>query len=108
MQLVTVRFTTKHIVSVFDATGKKIREYEEAIAQCITGIPRLTAETYRKFDNWKIEPYRMEPERRSKPNNDVGGRQDVGRATRSTKPSAVILEAAATGDFAAAINAGAK
>lgn len=109
MQLVTVRFTTKHLVSVFDDRGRKTGEYEDAIPQCISGIPRVTAESYRKFDNWSVEPYVAEPERKSsfnRPNVKAGPVTITMSARRVGKTNAAkVAAAAASGDLAAAINA---
>jgi hypothetical protein len=113
MQLFTVHFTTKHIVSRFDDKGVKIGEYEADIPQTVHALPRSTAETYKKFGNWRIEPYYADVSKQPV----KGGKQQFN--FRGTSPSAkkaapkpsagsAIKHAARTGDLAAAISAGAK
>lgn len=109
MQLVTVRFTTKKLSSVFEG-GIKVADVEEAVPQCITGIPRMTADGYRKFDNWSIEPYVSEPDRNSsfRKGGMKAGEMSVVMSSRGKGKSIAgkIAAAAASGDLSAAINAG--
>lgn len=109
MQLVTVRFTTKKLSSVFDAVGNKIRDIVEEIPQCVTGIPRSTAEGYRKFGNWSIEPYFYEPDHKSgyRKGGMKAGEMSVVMSSRRAGKSVAskVAAAAAAGDYAAAINA---
>lgn len=101
MQLVTVRFTTKKLLSFFDAAGNKIRDAVEEVPQCIAGIPRSTAESYRSFGNWAIEPYYAEQGQSSSMRKTIF--VSPRRAGKSN--AAKIAAAAASGDYAAALNA---
>ena len=48
MQLYTVHFTTKRIVTEFDAKGKVIGTYTTNIAQTIQALPYQTTKQYEK------------------------------------------------------------
>ena len=114
MQLYTVHFTTKQLVSQFDEKGRKTGEYELDYPQTIHALPRSTAETYKKFGNWRIEPYYADVSKRPM----EAKKQSFGRATvpsGKNKPTPATSapsgksstrNAAATGDLAAALNAG--
>jgi hypothetical protein len=114
MQLYTVHFTTKQVVSQFDANGRKTGEYEMDYPQTIHALPRSTAETYKKFGNWRIEPYYADVSKRPMESK----KQSVGRATVPSGKNTLApaknapsgksgtKNAAATGDLAAALNAG--
>ncbi|MGV1754782.1 hypothetical protein [Agrobacterium sp. CG674] len=106
MQLVTVRFTTKNVVSQFDAHGVKTGEYETEIQQCITGIPKSTADGYRKFGNWSIEPYHVDPDLKLGGRGIKKGDVKIVMSSRRAGKSFVskVTAAAATGDLAAALN----
>lgn len=109
MQLVTVRFTTKKLSSAFDALGNKIREIVEEVPQCITGIPRMTADGYRRFGNWSIEPYYADQDSKSsfRKNGMTKGEIVVAMSGRrhGKTNAAKVAAAAASGDYAAALNA---
>ena len=61
MQLYTVHFTTKRIVTEFDAKGKVIGTYTTDITQTIQALPYQTTKQYESCDNYWREPYVMEP-----------------------------------------------
>lgn len=116
-QLYTVHFTTKQIVSQFDAKGRKTGEYETDIAQTLHALPHSTAMGYKKFGNFKMEPYYISEAQRShgatKANANFRGTVPSGRAKPTASPTAITAKsaaknAAASGNLAAAINAGAK
>jgi hypothetical protein len=116
-QLYTVHFTTKQIVSQFDAKGRKIGEYETDIAQTIHALPHSTALGYKKFGNFKMEPYYLSEAQRShgasKAKTEYRGTVPSGKTKPYAGSSAVTAKsaaksAAASGNLAAAINAGAK
>jgi hypothetical protein len=110
MQLVTVRFTTKKLSSVFE-NDVKVRDIVEEVPQVIAGIPPSTAQSYRKFGNWSIEPYVSEPDRGSRRGraNPKAFAKKVMREHPDLMDhlhKAELKEAAASGDLSAAINAG--
>jgi len=113
MQLYTIHYSLQHVVSKFDAKGKKISEEMTLIEQTLTALPHSTAMQYKDLPNFSIAPYvaeqrdrsnfkhsgysarRPEPAARSKP-----------KAAKKT-PKSGLHHAAATGDLGAAIS-GAK
>lgn len=115
-QLFTVHFTTKHLVSQFDEKGRKTGEYEAEIPQTVSALPHSTAMGYKKFGNFKIEPYYMSvahrPFEAKKVHTEArgfpSGRNNPARATSVPSGKTAARDAAATGDLAAAINAGAR
>lgn len=109
MSYVTVRFTTKKLCSVFDALGNKVHDIVEDIPQCVSGIPRSTADGFKHFDNWSVEPFYGESDGRSeRRKSDFNDRKTAiahGGRRAGKSVAAKVAAAAASGDYAAAINA---
>ncbi len=114
-QLYTVHFTTKQVVSQFDAKGVKTGEYEMDYPQTLHALPLSTAQTYKKFGNWRIEPYYSDVSKR--PFESKKAHTEYRGSTASTKHKATVSaaggksvtqNAAASGNLAAAINAGSR
>lgn len=116
MQLYTVHFTTKQIVSQFDAKGRKTGEYEMDYPQTLHALPLSTCQGYKKFGNYRIEPYYADASKRpvqsSKQSASFRGSVPSGKKAASPAKSVPtgksVQNAARTGDLAAAISAGAK
>lgn len=113
--LYNVYFTTRQIVTSYDATGKKIGEVENAIPHSLTALPLSTALQYKDLGNFRIERYVAEQKSWSGRNKSKHHRfepttrgmkkgETLRGAGTSTKHRTSIAEAAATGDLAAAIN----
>ena len=111
-QLFTVHFTTKHLVSKFDDKGKKIGEYEADIPQTVTALPHSTALGYKKFGNFRMEPYytsvSQRPYEAKKARTEYRGAVPNSKAKAPVSRTTTTQSAAASGNLAAAINAGAK
>ncbi|QNH71721.1 hypothetical protein V1VFAS_123 [Rhizobium phage V1VFA-S] len=110
MQLYTVHFTTKHVVSQFDDKGRKIGEYTTDIAQTINALPLSTCQGYKKFDNWRVEPYYADISKRPMESKKQSFNFRGAAPTSGKKAPAAssVKNAAKTGDLAAAISAGVK
>lgn len=59
MQLYTVHFTTKRIVTEFDTKGKVIGTYTTDIAQTIQALPYQTTKQYEKGRENRLSLYRI-------------------------------------------------
>lgn len=112
--LKTVHFTTINSVSVFNREGFKVDEYVEERPHTIHALPYSTAMTYAKFGNFRIEPYVIEPGQKGDFKKSAGkskGEMRVvatgGGKGRSSAAPTTVHDAAATGDLASALNAGA-
>ncbi|OWZ90456.1 hypothetical protein B9J07_28130 [Sinorhizobium sp. LM21] len=113
MQLYTVHFTTKQVVSQFNDRGVKTGEYEIDYPQTLHALPLSTCQGYKKFGNWRIEPYYSDATKRPvesrKQNSNFRGTTPAAKKAAPAKPkTSSISNAARTGDLAAAISAGAK
>lgn len=103
MNLVNVYFTTTIL------SGSQVLEKPHVL----TALPYSTAQTYKRFGNWRIEPYVLSNDER-KPRRFERAERGMTRgeirvtAAASSPGKSSIHHAAATGDLAAAINAGAK
>lgn len=116
-QLYTVHFTTKQVVSQFDSKGVKTGEYEIDYPQTLHALPHSTAMTYNRFGNFRMEPYYASVSERpmsaSKARTTHYGATPNGKKSPTPARSApsgksIVNNAAATGNLAAALNAGAK
>lgn len=121
MHSYSVFFTTKKIVTSFHDDGTK-STVEEDVRQVIHDIPHVTAQQYMNCDNFEMERYypsmyerRPSPEKRAhgvaSPGSGKIRNEDIPSYSSQGKPAAKpapvknkILEAARTGDLAAAIN----
>jgi hypothetical protein len=117
MQLYTVHFTTKQIVSQFNDKGVKTGEYTTDYPQTLHALPLSTCQGYKKFDNWKVEPYYADASQRpvhsNKQRSEYRGTaapsgKKAASPAKSVPSGKSIANAAKTGDLAAAISAGAK
>lgn len=120
MQLYTVKFTNKHIVTKYDNRGKAIGTYETAVAQTLNDLPHSTAMQYKDCDNFEITKYVMEVQSKVKPGNQFKFERDGNEirerhvSNYKTKAKHVksahtpaaksITEAARTGDMSAALS----
>ena len=122
-ELFTVSFTTRKLVKKFDTKGKPTGEIKIDTPVTITALPHATAMSYSGCDNFKIERY--EPDTNKRFTAKGSGRDaSVGNGTRkiahtaegvkkgkelnvvtSGKGVSKIEQAARSGDLAAAINA---
>lgn len=116
-QLYTVHFTTKQVVSKFDEKGRKTGEYEMDYPQTLHALPHSTAMTYKKFGNFRMEPYYLSEAQRShgakKAQTEFRGAVPSGKnkplaTTSAPSGKSAAQSAAASGNLAAAINAGAR
>lgn len=108
MQLYSVHFSLQHMVSKYDAKGKKISEEVKLIEQTLTALPHSTALQYKDLPGFVMEPYQIDARSKS------SGWKGETSATVSKRTSnkfdnkhASLHHAATTGDMSAAINAGA-
>ncbi|MBD9511524.1 hypothetical protein IB265_32735 [Ensifer sp. ENS10] len=113
MQLYTVHFTTKQVVSQFNDKGVKTGEYTMDYPQTLHALPLSTCQGYKKFGNWRIEPYYSDATKRPvesrKQRTDFRGSTPAAKkAAPKSAPKSSVGNAARTGDLAAAINAGVK
>jgi hypothetical protein len=112
MQLYTVHFTTKQLVSKFDDKGRKIGEYDIDYPQTLHALPLSTCQGYKKFGNWRIEPYYADVSKRpfegKKAKTEYRGSVPAGKPKATVPLASTVQNAAASGNLAAAINAGAK
>jgi hypothetical protein len=92
MILVNVHFTTL-VLSGDEVLHKP---------QVINGLPLSTAQTYKRFGNWRTEPYVAESHDR-RPRGVTRGEVKTYSSAKSKGKSA-LHHAAATGDLAAAIS----
>lgn len=111
MQLYTVTMTTAHLISVFDAKGRKIAEKNEPVTVTIRDLPLSTARAYQTLNpdgNVQITPqygvYNEPFERRAV--RSVARRDHHSKKVKSAKPavSTPRKDAALTGDMSAALN----
>lgn len=112
MQLYTVKMTTAHLISVFDAKGKKIGEKNEPIPVTICDLPAQTARMYAE----KNPGGNVQIILQHGVHNDPSARSTAGRFTpkreytekvKHSAPAPVSRpkkDAALTGDMSAAIN----
>lgn len=121
MQLYTVRFTTKHVVTKYDNRGKPVSSYTDHIQQTIHALPLTTAMQYKDCDNFTYEPYIAESKSSGKKFDGARqyGTYEHGVASKrsqkshSASSSAVSAkrkvdsakEAARRGDLSAAVSA---
>lgn len=135
MQLYSIYFTEKKIVSKYDAKGKKCGEYVEDIPRTMHALPLSTAMQYKSCDNFRHEIYVMTSNERSNGAVNYRARNNgtsAGNYTRKAEGNfklapagngirkgemhlvasatktgrSTINHAAMTGDMAAAINSG--
>ena len=117
MQLYTVVLENKHIISTFDAKGKKTGEKTEFIKQTICDLPHSTAMMYKTKDAGRVTVIKQDM-------SGFGERRGVTQRKAQHHPASItttrkapaarpaqqssVQQAAATGDMAAAINMGRK
>ena len=77
--LYTVSFTTQKLIKKFDTKGNLVSETRLDTPVTITALPHATALSYSGCDNFKIEPYQMETDRR------VRSHAGIGNGTRKVK-----------------------
>jgi hypothetical protein len=110
MQLYTVHFSTKQIVSQFNAKGQKTGEYQLDYPQTLHALPLTTAQQYKTCDNYSIEPYFIEAHKQAvnsfKPKSrpDYSGAAKRGKTFTKKAAKSSVSHAAETGDLAAALN----
>lgn len=113
MSLYSVSFTTRKIVTRYGDKREVISETEMDVPVTINGLPRSTAESYAKCDNFRISQdytkaagmdtkvnYRKT--RGGKTYRDVEVQSSAPKA--APRPKSPKLDAAATGDLGAALN----
>lgn len=117
MQLYTVKLANKHIVSVFDAKGKKTGEKTTIVEQVIRDLPYPTAQMYKNKDGDRCTVIKQTEQtgdrnyranistrtaKHTSPNVTSTQKKPTARPARETN----IQRAAMTGDLSAAINQG--
>ena len=111
MSLFTVRFTTRKVVTRYNAKREVVSEEEMNLPVTITGLPHTTAMAYSGNDNFTIEreiaDYRNEkvksrPRARTYDSADLSSERTP--RSRPAKTVTSVQDAARTGDMAAAIN----
>lgn len=111
MQLYTVHYTLAHSVTKYDSRGKPIDSYVDDIPHTLTALPHSTALQYKNCKNFRMEPYTPDARRpitAQKSTADYRGTRAVSKSKTVKASSSSVRSAAASGDLAAAINAGAK
>jgi len=122
MPLYKVSFTTKKIVNRYDEKGKLVESREEQVQVTHTALPHAAAMSYSTADNFAIEEYFLEQQKKTKPSTKINfdharayGRsrsekhlpEPNGPATRGGRVAprhSTVAEAARTGDLTAALN----
>jgi len=105
MQLYSVYFTNKHIVTKYNSNGKKIGSYIDDIPQALHALPYSTAMQYATCDNFRLERYYIEAnQKQSKGRSGKPASRDTpdyGQDQANTD----LKKAAIAGDLAAGLNA---
>jgi hypothetical protein len=118
MELFTVSFTTKVLVSSYDSKGNVIVKNALGKPIEIEALPRATAMSYKDCDGFTMTPYVFARRHRS---TTLGDKASIGVATKRFSHSADVVgkasvkaiaaprdkvkEAAITGDLSAAVGA---
>lgn len=112
MQLYTVELQNKHVISLFDAKGKKVGEKIEIIKQVIRDLPWSTVAMYKEKTNGAcIVAAQFDEAPRDQQRSSRSSRHASSRDSKPATASPVrstVQRAAETGNLAAAINAGEK